>query len=1170
MAKGHKTMIAGWFIFLGMNDSLVAGIARSGGPVRLPGGVNDAETLGSPLILGSMMKTILLLVLTLSVPLLGQPLKAADSGPVRVLFLGHDGSGKGQASHQPGMAYPKIAQALGRAAIYFDYTTSVAEALGDAKYLAEFDALLMYCNHAAITPSQWRNLKGYVERGGGLLPVHSASWCFSNEPEFDQLVGGRFAGHKTGVFKLKTLLQRHAAIRDVPELEAWDETYKHKNHNPKNRTVLQVREVAGPGDNITQPEPWTWIRTQGKGRVFYTASGHDERVWSRGEFHTLLRKGILWAIGDRRRGSYEKFIATRASLQYEKRGGIPNYEKRPEPLMYQLPLPPQDSLHHTRVPVGFRLELFASEPDIINPICLAWDHRGRLWVAETVDYPNGLTDNRKGRDSIKILEDTDGDGRCDRVKTFATGLNVPTSIAFANGGVIVAHAPDFLFFKDTDGDDKADVREVLNTGWGIRDTHAGPSNLRYGFDNRVWGTVGYSGYAGSRNGSAYRFGSGVFKMDPDGSEVTFLHQFNNNTWGLGFNAAGDVFGSTANNNPAFFGGFPASAYRGARGMSALMIAADRAFHPITPNVRQVDAFGNYTAGAGYALATSDNFPKSWRDKMAFIAGPTGNLLGMYRNTPKGSGYEAKNAYAVIASADEWFSPVAAEVGPDGNLWVADWYNFIIQHNPTPSAERGGYAAQRGKGNAHINPNRDRQHGRIYRLIWEGGVSKSDLTSLADASGGELVAALGHHNLFWRLTAQRLLVESKPKGVLQSLRRNIVKGGKAGVHSLWSLHGMGKLDREIHQAALLSKDPVLRRNAIDALGVSEDAIRLFFDTAVVTDRNLAVRRVAFAKMAHFPKHASLKVAIPQLFRDKANRDDAWLGLGLKTAAGNQGVSAFSTALGPNLLPNPSFEKVKDGKPAGWYSHRYKDLGGTVFVHTQGRERVHSGNRALSINSRDGADAGWRTEVAVKPNTEYRLSGWIRTQGVRGAKGAMLNVHTTKGAVTRNLQKRNDWTEVELYFNSGERNKVIVNCLYGGWGTSQGAAWYDDVALQEITIAADSANQKELVGDAARGRKIFHEHPVASCVRCHQVDGKGGFVGPFLDGIAVRKQPDYLRESLLDPQAKIAEGFPAEVSPMPPFGVLLPAQEIEDIMAYLLTLKKDPPPGTIQEVQQISFE
>ena len=135
--------------------------------------------------------------------------------------------------------------------------------------------------------------------------------------------------------------------------------------------------------------------------------------------------------------------------------------------------------------------------------------------------------------------------------------------------------------------------------------------------------------------------------------------------------------------------------------------------------RQVDAFNAYTAGCGHAFATSSGFPESWRNRRAFVCGPTGHLLGMYDARPKGSGFESVNAFSLVASADEWFSPIVAEVGPDGNLWFADWYNFIIQHNPTPNPNRGGYAAKTGPGNAHANPNRDRQHGRIYRLVYEG-------------------------------------------------------------------------------------------------------------------------------------------------------------------------------------------------------------------------------------------------------------------------------------------------------------------------------------------------------------------------------------------------------------------------------------------------------------------
>ena len=364
-----------------------------------------------------------------------------DGGPLRILFLGHE------STHHPSNEYyPMLAKALGRDGIYFDYHTSVEEALGDYDYLSQFDGLLLYANHETIEDHQYENLIKFVESGHGFIPVHCASYCFRNKFGFVVLVGGQFKHHKGGDVTAKIIKPDHPALKGVKEFTAWDETYVHDKHG-KDRDILMVREPTGADDNIKEPEPWTWTRTQGKGRVFYTASGHDQRVWSNADFHQLLKSGILWAIGDERKTTYDAFIAKRPPLKYEKRDNIPNYERRTEPLPFQLPLSPEASLQYTQAPVGWKLELFAAEPDIINPISLAWDERGRLWVAETVDYPNEIKPERKGNDKIKILEDTDGDGRCDKVTVFADGLNIPTSLTFANGGVYVHHAPNTFSSK---------------------------------------------------------------------------------------------------------------------------------------------------------------------------------------------------------------------------------------------------------------------------------------------------------------------------------------------------------------------------------------------------------------------------------------------------------------------------------------------------------------------------------------------------------------------------------------------------------------------------------------------------------------------------------------------------------------------------------------------------
>ncbi len=1088
---------------------------------------------------------IAILVFFASHPLSARP----DSGPVRVIFVGHEAE-----NHRSDLYYPMLQQALGREAIYFDYVTNTKDAFANKAYLEKFDAVLLYANHITIEQDEWQNLKTFIEDGGGFVPVHCASWCFQNIPEFDQIVGGRFANHKTGIFRPKTIAPDNAAIRNVESFEAWDETYVHKNHNAKDRTILQVREV-GENDNITEPEPWTWIRTQGKGRVFYTASGHDERVWSQPAFQELLKRGILWSVGDDRLASYEAFIRNRRPLTYQKVDNIPNYEKRPEPLPKQDPLSAGDSMTYTRVPVDFRLELFASEPDIVNPISLAWDERGRLWVAETVDYPNEVRQG-SGKDTIKILEDTDGDGRCDKVTVFAEGLNIPTSLVCYNGGVIVAQAPNFLFLKDEDGDDKADVNEVLFTGWGIKDTHAGPSNLRYGVDNWIYGAVGYSGFAGEVGGEQHKFGSGIFRFRPDGSKLEFLYQFNNNTWGLGFNEAGDVFGSTANNNPSFHGILPATIYpKGQKGRSAEMIADTPTFHPITPNIRQVDAFGAYTAGAGHALATSANFPASMRNQTAFVAGPTGNLLGLYHLQKSKHRYKARNAYSFVASADEWFSPVAAEVGPDGNLWIADWYNFIIQHNPTPNPDRGGYKAVTGKGNAHKNPNRDKQHGRIYRTLWDGA-KKSPINTLSSADNAMLVAALGDDNQFWRLTAQRLLVAKQDKSVAESLRK-LVSSGKplAALHAFWTLEGIGELDRATHQLALLHPDPDIQRNAVRALGTDEAAQQLFFDTAAVTSKDLSVRLEAFIKLAHFPKSETLSLAVEHLMKDRQNRTDEILSAALRAAGASQGVKGPAT-YGPNLLSNASFEEITGPKrqPMDWTVRTYQGQA----LHAVDFKEAKSGKRSLRIVSREGADSSVFAKATVKSHTDYRLSGWVKTAGLAGARGAQLNIHEIQGpdsARTSGLRKRNDWTFLEVEFNTGKRKAISINCLYGGWGRSTGTAWFDDIALEEVTYTSSSDPGEKLTGDPKRGESIFNTHQVAACIRCHKVGGKGeGVIGPALDGIATRKSYDYIHESLVDPGAQLAEGFPAQISPMPPMGVLLKPQELADVMSYMMTLKE----------------
>ncbi|MEY4004403.1 MAG: hypothetical protein RLZZ221_499, partial [Verrucomicrobiota bacterium] len=826
---------------------------------------------------------------------------------------------------------------------------------------------------------------------------------------------------------------------------------------------------------------------------------------------------------------------------------IANYEKRAEPVTFQLPLSVKGSRERTQLAPDLRLELFAAEPDIAKPIFMAWDERGRLWVAESRDYPHDVKPDGFGTDSIKICEDTDGDGRADKFTVFADRLNIPTSFTFARGGVIVAQPPRFLFLKDTDGDGRADVREEIMTGWGVNDTHAQANNLHYGIDNWIHGCVGYSGFRGVVGGRELQFAQGTYRFRADGSTLEFLHQFTNNSWGQSINEFGDDFGGTANNAPLFFGGLPATIVpKGMRAMTAKRINTEDRAHTITPNFRQVDVFGGYTAAAGSAIIHSDNLPARLQGK-AMVCEPTMKLVALLDVRREGAGYGADDAFNLVASSDEWMSPVFAEVGPDGAVWFSDWQNYIIQHNPTPSLERGGYAAKTGVGGAHENPLRDNVRGRIYRVVWEQAKAPA-IRSLQGASEAQLVSALSSGNQFWRLTAQRLLVENKRTAATPALRK--LAAGAAPVpalHALWTLHGLGELDEATHRAALVHADAAVRRNATRALGADAAAVALFFSSAVMSDPDLLTRLAAFAKLGGFPTSPQIKSVAASLVRNPINQKDEWLREAARVVGRVHGASLYKE--GKNLLPNPGFEEIgADGLPVGW---RRRDYGNreanttAAWSSSNGAGRARSGQRGLRVVTEGNADTSLHADVAVKPNTYYRLAGWIRTGALQGK--ASLNVHNIR-VETDTLRRRDtDWTEVEVEFNSGDRTTASVNVLH----VARGEAVFDDVRLVELTPADESATL--VPGDASRGANLFHKHP-AACVLCHALKGQGSTVGPALDGLAARTSPAYIRESLLEPSKVLAKGYEHYgVSPMPPMGDIFTPQEISDLEAYLQTLR-----------------
>jgi hypothetical protein len=547
----------------------------------------------------------------------------------------------------------------------------------------------------------------------------------------------------------------------------------------------------------------------------------------------------------------------------------------------QKPLDPAESMKHMVHPVGFELQLFVAEDQLGGkPICMNWDERGRLWVAITRDYPNEMQREGQGRDRIVVCEDTDGDWRADKVTVFADKLSIPTGLLPCRGGVIVLQMPHTLFLKDTNGDGVADERKVLFSGWGTGDTHAGPSNLRYGPDNWVWGIVGYSGFQGTVGDERHNFRQAFFRFQPDGSKVEMIRSTSNNSWGVGFSEEGFVFGSTANGCPSVYVPIANRYYESVRGWSASVlssIAENNRYYPITDKVRQVDFHGGFTAAAGHALYTARAYPKDYWNRTAFVTEPTGHLAATFVLERQGSDFHSRNSWNLLASDDEWTSPIMAEVGPDGCVWIIDWYNFIVQHNPTPPGFRTG------RGNAYETELRDKKHGRIYRLVPTGDFRPS-LLRLDPARPETLIAGLGSNNQFWRLQAQRLLVERGQKDLTPALVKLIqdqsvdeigLNGG--AIHALWTLHGLGAVEdaQSAVIAALAHPSAGVRRNAALVLPRNDEATKSLLSSGVLDDPDPQVRLAALLSLAEQPPNALAAEAIFKMMSKPQNSSDRWI-------------------------------------------------------------------------------------------------------------------------------------------------------------------------------------------------------------------------------------------------------------------------------------------------------
>ncbi len=454
-------------------------------------------------------------------------------------------------------------------------------------------------------------------------------------------------------------------------------------------------------------------------------------------------------------------------------------------------LTPAEAVAKMTVPEGFSVEVVASEPDIVNPVAMTFDERGRVWITESLEYPR--REAGPGRDRVKILEDTDGDGRADKFTVFADGLNIPSGIAVGGGGVWVANAPDLLFLQDTDGDGRADKQEVVLTGFGRSDTHELPNSLTWGPDGWLYGINGVFNYSHIKyRGREYRFTCALFRIHPETRDFELFCEGTSNPWGVAFDNEGSAFISACVIDHLWH--LTETGYYHRQGGP---------YPPFTWKIESIVKHKHQKAAyCGIHYFDSDAYPPAYREKL-YMGNIHGNCLNCDVVERKGSTYFGKPDPDFLSANDAWFMPVVQKTGPDGCLYVLDWYD---QYHCYQDANRDPAGI-------------DRLKGRLYRVRYKN-TPRAGSFDLAAESDERLIERLHSPNVYFRDIAQRLLRERKHPQTLVTLQSLVLDNSqphKARMHALWALVGSGPLDADFHRHLLSHADSVLRAWGVRAAG-----------------------------------------------------------------------------------------------------------------------------------------------------------------------------------------------------------------------------------------------------------------------------------------------------------------------------------------------------------------
>lgn len=522
---------------------------------------------------------------------------------------------------------------------------------------------------------------------------------------------------------------------------------------------------------------------------------------------------------------------------------------------------PQAQLEAFSVIEGASINLFAADPVVSNPVHMNWDQRGRLWVVSSPLYPH-IQPGQEENDQIVVLEDTTGDGVADKHTVFADDLHIPTAVLPGDGGVYVANSIEVLFLRDTDGDDVADERHVVLSGFGTEDTHHLVHTFRWGPEGKMW--MNQSIYIHTHLETPYGvrrlLGGGMWHYQTETRRAEVFMKGLVNPWGHAFDKWGQSFLTDGAGGEGINFVFPRSVFKTSPGASRVLSG----LNPGQPK------------HCGAEALTGRHVPDGLQE---VIAAPDfrGHRINLFRLTDNGSSYTSTQIADLVSSKHRAFRPIDIKMGPDGAVYIADWYNPIIQHGEVDFRD----------------PRRDHKHGRIWRISFDGR-DTVEKPNLAEASDEDLIAALNAPE-GWTRQAATVELRSRDRDAMEKLLRGQKRenaGDLETLRNVWALQAIMRFQPGDTDSLLTSDNHKARAGALRALyyDAGEHADALEIAKKAVEDPHPQVRLWAVSVLAQLDSPDTVKIALQALegvevdeFLDFAvwsicrEHSDRWVGL-----------------------------------------------------------------------------------------------------------------------------------------------------------------------------------------------------------------------------------------------------------------------------------------------------